>query len=65
MIEFAAILFLKRMHDVRAERKYEVNCEDGPRGSFKIQEFSAKIDGFSLIAFSLAFITFNTCYWIA
>ena len=64
MIEFAGILFLKRMNDVKEERKLEGNGEFGQRGSLKLQELSAKIDGVALIVFLLMFIVFNVCYWI-
>ena len=65
MIEFAGILFLKRMNDVKEERKVEASGGLEQKVPFKMQELSAKIDGMALIVFSLIFITFNVCYWIA
>ena len=64
IIEFAGILFLKRMNDVKEERKFEANGELRQRGSLKLQELSAKIDGVALIVCVLMFIIFNVCYWI-
>ena len=65
MIEFAGILFLKRMNDVKEERRVEASGGLEQKGCFKMQELSAKIDGVALIVFLLIFITFNVCYWIA
>ena len=65
MIEFAGILFLQRMNDVKAERRAGANSGFGQRGPFKMQELSAKIDGVALIVFLSMFIIFNVSYWIA
>ena len=64
MIEFAGILFLQRMENVKKERRDGSNGDLGENGSFKMQELSAKIDGVALIVFLLMFIVFNVCYWI-
>ena len=64
MVEFAGMLLLQRMHDIKEEGRVRAIGEIVPRGSFKMQKFSAKIDGAALIVFLLAFIAFNACYWI-
>ena len=64
MIEFAGILFLQRMKNVKEERRDGANGESGQRGSFKMQALSAKIDGVALTVFLLTFITFNVSYGV-
>ena len=61
MLEFAGILLLKRINDVKEERMANGVLEQ--RGSFKMQEISAKIDGVALIIFLSMFIMFNVAYW--
>ena len=63
MVEFAGLLLLQRMIDIKKES--QVGRSDGiVSGSFKIQKLNAKVDGVALIVFPLAFIVFNVCYWI-
>ena len=64
MIEFAGILFMKRMNDVMEERRVKENGGLEQGGSFKMKELTAKIDGVALIVCLLMFIIFNVFYWI-
>ena len=64
MVEFAGLMCLQRINNVKEEGRVDASSGIGQKGSFKIQKLSAKIDGSALVLFPLAFVVFNFLYWI-
>ena len=63
MLEFAAVLFLKRKMDLKKEMWMKPNNEMKKNVLFELESLIAWIDIGALITFFICYVVFNIAYW--